>query len=159
MMLRSLFRFLGHQFIATWGVGIFAYFASSATLDTASLLGWHISARFLHWILTETPFFPVQIALGFYSGWLLARMWKHRAMVYVWIIPALILLYCLIAEPTPFSGIVSIFQRGGNPFSHFFGWGCRPQDHCLDELLITMPFYAATAYSLGGLIYFKFWDN
>ena len=32
---------------------------------------------------------------------------------------------------------------------NYFGWGCRPADHCLDQLVITLPFYSSLAYSMG----------
>jgi Na+/melibiose symporter-like transporter len=36
--------------------------------------------------------------------------------------------------------------------SHFFGWGCRLKNHCLDQLLITLPFYSSLAYSTGAFL-------
>ena len=30
--------------------------------------------------------------------------------------------------------------------------GCQLRAHCIDQLLITMPFYASAAYSLGALL-------
>ena len=34
-------------------------------------------------------------------------------------------------------------------FSRFFGWSCLPQNHCFEQVAITLPFYSASAYSLG----------
>jgi len=142
--------FLMHQFLGTWGVAVFAYFAGSSIFDLAYMFGRNYSMRSLHWILTETPFFPAQVVLGLYSGWKLNGWLKHRSMLYVWILPALILFYCLIAEPNLTSQNISVLARNENSLSHYFGWGCQPRDHCLDQLLVTMPFYAATAYSIGA---------
>lgn len=41
---------------------------------------------------------------------------------------------------------------GQSRISHYFGRGCRPADNCLDQLLITMPFYSSLAYSLGAVV-------
>jgi hypothetical protein len=40
----------------------------------------------------------------------------------------------------------------GQKFSFYFGRGCQPKDGCIDQLLITMPLYAAIAYSGGALL-------
>jgi len=49
---------------------------------------------------------------------------------------------------------VQIAQESQNPFWHYFGWGCRPKERCIDQLVITMPFYASVAYSLGARLSF-----
>jgi len=43
--------------------------------------------RFVHWILTENPFYPVQIVAALYFGWLLGRRFQHRCMLWIWIFP------------------------------------------------------------------------
>jgi hypothetical protein len=144
-----------HQLIGTWGIAFVAYFLGVSLLDLIGQLGWHPSMRYLHWILTETPYYPVQIALGLYFGVLLGRRFHHRSMVWVWILPLLILLlavdtnFALIPEWT---SVLERFGPGQSRWSHYFGWGCRPSNHCLDQLDITMPFYVAVAYSIGGLL-------
>lgn len=151
---RSVLAFVGHQFLGTWGVAFFAYYLGSSIFELLNLLGGHYSMRGLHWILTETPFFPLQITLGFYFGWALCRRLLHRSMVWVWIIPAMILCYALVAIPTLTPHTTSVLVRGSGRLSHYFGWGCQPKDGCLDQLLITMPFYVATAYSVGAWLAF-----
>jgi hypothetical protein len=146
--------FVMHQFVGTWGVALFAYYVGSAVFQLLAMINPSYSMRPLHWILTETPFFPVQIILGLYLGWLLARRLKHRQMVWVWIIPGLILGYAVIAVPNLSPVPTSVLAHSGGTFSHYFGWGCQPKDQCLDQLLVTMPFYAATAYSIGARLAF-----
>jgi len=148
--LKSVLIFVMHQLLGTWGIALFAYFLGSSVLELFGLFGRPYSMRPLHWILTETPFFPVQIALGLYSGWLLGRRLKHRSMLWVWILPGLVLSYALVAVPTLTPALTSVLDQSGGPLSHYFGWGCQPKNRCLDQLLITMPFYAAVAYSLGA---------
>lgn len=145
--------FVIHQFVGTWGIGIFAYYLGITTLELLNLVGAHLPMRPLHWILTETPFFPMQIALGFYSGWYLARRLKHESMMWVWVIPGVIVCYAVLSMTT--IQRTSVFDRFGGSFSHYFGWGCQPKDHCLDQLLLTMPFYASTAYSIGARLGLK----
>jgi hypothetical protein len=152
----SLFKgvliFLGHQLLGTFGVGALTYLASAYTF--AEIFPER-SIRPVQWILTETPFFPLQIVFGFYLGWDISRRLKHRSMLWVWIIPGWFLLYCLLAVPglhimAPPTLAAQIAQESQSPFSHYFGWGCRPKDRCIDQLIVTMPFYAAVAYSLGA---------
>jgi hypothetical protein len=151
---KSVLTFIVHQLVGTWGIAFFAYFSGSYLLELFGPFGRAHWMRSLHWILTETPFFPVQIALGLYSGWVLGRRLKHRSMMWVWVIPGLILCYAVVAmlNLSPPRTLVSLY-RGGS-LSHYFGWGCQPRDRCLDQLLITMPFYAATAYSIGARLAF-----
>jgi hypothetical protein len=151
---KPLLLFVVHQFVGTWGIAIFAYYLGSSIFEILNLIGRPLSVRSLQWILTETPFFPVQITLGVYFGWVLARRFRHRSMLWVWILPALILCYAVIAVPTLSPQETSVLVQKSGRLSHYFGWGCQPKDRCLDQLLITMPFYVATAYSIGARLAF-----
>jgi hypothetical protein len=147
--------FLVHQVISTWGVAGFAYFLTSSIFELSATLGKPLSTRSLHWILTETPYFPIQIAIGFCFGWQLWRRFNLRLMAWVWVLPFLILCYGILAGPISSPEFTSVlFQAGPKQswLSHYFGSGCRPVDHCFDQLVITMPFYASASYSLGALL-------
>jgi hypothetical protein len=111
--------------------------------------------RPLFHILTETPYFPAQIALGFWSGWFLGKRFRHRSMTYVWVLPLLVLGYAMVAIPTLSPEFTSVLTHQQSPFSHYFGWGCQPKNGCIDQLVTTMPFYAAASYSLGALLALK----
>src|SRR5208283_4378368 len=109
--------------------------------------GWAPTSHLVHRVLTANPFYPVQIATGLCFGWVLGRRWQHRAMVWVWVLPLMVLCYVFFtatalipqwAELPPSAGIQS-------RLSYYFGWGCQPYAHCLDQLLITMPFYVSVA--------------
>jgi len=141
--------FVMHQIIATEGViwltilGTFLLRGSIAQVNDA----WaHSVMRGLR--LIHTPFFPIQIVAGAYTGWCLYRRWTHRSMFWVWILPGAVLTYVVIAIPT-FSSWALTPQTG--PLSHYFGWGCQPDYRCYDQLTFTQPFYASVAYSLGAL--------
>jgi hypothetical protein len=154
-LLRSVLFFLMHQVTGTLGIGFTAPYLFAESLDVFAWFGHPVSMRWFYWILTETPFFPVQIGLGLSLGWMLARRLKQRSMQWVWILPGFFLFYCIAAVPTlgvwPARSLaMQIALESQNPFWHYFGWGCRPKDRCIDQLLITMPFYASVAYSIGA---------
>jgi hypothetical protein len=152
----SILLFVAHQVGGTFGVAVFAYLVGISIFRFVALFGIAHSTRTLHHLLTELPYFPVQIAVGLWCGWGLARRFRHRAMKYVWILPFLSLTYAVFALPggsTPEP--VSVLDARQSRFSHYFGWGCQPKDHCLDQLVTTMPFYAALAYSFGAWLAFR----
>src|SRR5580704_12814682 len=76
-------------------------------------------------------------------------------MVWVRVLPFGILCYSLLTATVLIPEWTSVLARPGvgqSWFSHYFGWGCQPAAHCLDQLLITMPFYSSPAYSLGAFL-------
>lgn len=121
-----------HQILSTVGViavaGLLTFILSSST-----------RAR---WILTETPYFPVQIALALLIGFVLPRFLRHWLMYWVWVIPFLILCVSFILTPLPLAG----------RFGRYFGWDCRPEFRCFVQLAVTLPFYTAMAYSLTSFL-------
>jgi len=152
---KSLLLFALHQFVGTWGIAFVAAFGLSELVDVLTAISpWKPSVRLVHWILTENPFYPVQIVTGLYFGWLLGRRLQHKCMLWIWIFPLAILAYAFTATPlvSPYASVLlrpdSIHAR----LSFYFGWGCQPRERCIDQLLITMPFYASVAYSLGALL-------
>jgi len=147
---KSVLIFLVHQLISTAGVLVFASFLGTLVFEILGQVGLPIQMRFVHWILTETPYFPVQIGLGFLWGCLIGFRFKDKSMVWVWIVPALVLIYVVAAVRTITPDLTSVLGQSANPFSHYFGRGCQPKNRCLDQILVTMPFYSAVAYSIGG---------
>jgi hypothetical protein len=150
--LKSTMLFLVHQVVATEGV-IWLTILGSFMLNGLIVRvyeGWSHSAgkEALRLIMTNTPFFPIQIALGAYLGWRLYRFCKHHLMFWVWILPAIALTYAVIAIPT-----LSPWSQSDetSALSHYFGWGCQAKNHCYDQLTFTQPFFSAVAYSLGAL--------
>ena len=153
--LKSLIVFAFHQVVGTWGIALLAKFSLfslfEALPDSAS---WKPSAHFLQWVLTRNPFYPVEISAGLYFGWLLGRKFQHRSMLWIWVLPLAVLCYCLAATPPLVSPWSSIFVRPSTVqarLSFYFGWGSL-RAGCIDQLLITMPFYTSVAYSLGALV-------
>jgi hypothetical protein len=153
---KAALRFLFHQVIGTWGVALLASFLASSILDIFRLLNRPYPLNLLHRVFAYTPYFPIQVGLGCYFGWLLSRrLGHHRLMVWVWIIPGLVLCYAVatrvIAEPA-FASAIFRSTAIQSSVSHYFGWDCRPKDRCFDQTLVTMPFYISVAYSLGAFL-------
>ena len=121
-----------HQITSTLGVLLLAGFVTFSTFSVSR-------AR---WILTETPYFPVQIGLAFVVGFVVQYYWRHWVMLWVWLVPLLVLLVSFILTPLPFVGRVE----------RYFGWACRPEFRCFAQLAVTLPFYAATSYSFGAFL-------
>jgi hypothetical protein len=152
---KIVLSFAVHQFIGTWGVGVTVPWLVFFAGDFLRLFGKGFPMRDSHWILTETGYFPLQIAFALFLGWLLGRDLRRRSMLWVWVIPFVILCYALAAIPTitPFL-TTSAMQAGiGQPrLWHYFASGCRAEYRCLDQVIFTMPFYASVAYSIGALL-------
>jgi uncharacterized protein (DUF2062 family) len=130
-------------------------------------LGWHFGIKTylpqVHWVLYGTPFFPTQIALALFVGWILGGSLPHRAMLWVWVLPlaALCLAFIgipLLPAPSPLSILfppindLTITQTVSLGFasrlSHFFGRGGGIQPY--DQVVATLPLYSAMGYSLGA---------
>jgi len=152
-MLRSLLWFGLHQFVGTLGTAFLAAFALVSLAETGQILHLSSSARWAYWILTETPYYPVQIALAFYLGWVIWKRFPTRSARYVWVLPLLLLVFAVTTRITlsPRSTSVLLLPRNEpSHFSHWFGWGCRPAAHCLDQLVLTLPLYVSLSYSVGA---------
>ena len=93
-------------------------------------------------MLTEIPYFPIQIALAFVMGFVLPRFLRHWLMKWIWVLPLLILCISFILTPLP---LVGRLER-------YFGWGCRPEVGCFVQLAVTLPFYTAASYSLAAFL-------
>jgi len=136
-----------HFCIAAIGVPI-----AAAVLAYSVLLPLHqffpsVGSRTVHWILTETPYFPLQIFVGLLWGFQLSRRYRHVAMFWTWSIPATAMVLLVLFTPLR-PVVVSGIEVTG--FSRFFGSSCLPQNHCFEQVAITLPFYSASAYSLGA---------
>jgi hypothetical protein len=152
---RIMLSFAAHQIIGTWGVGVTVPWLVAFGFDLLRLFGRPFLMRDSYWISTETGFFPFQIAFALFLGWLLGRDLRRRSMIWVWVLPFAILCYAVAAIPTvsPFPISPNLQSSiGQSRLWHYFGWGCRAEHRCLDQVVILMPFYAAAAYSIGALV-------
>jgi hypothetical protein len=156
--LKGVLVFVLHQLIGTWGVAVAAVPLAFISFGILHPLNPRLFvAHNAHVLLTELPYFPMQIVLGLWTGWAFSRRFHHRSMLWVWVLPFLILCYAVIAVPTlaPDLIIKSVIEQSAgsqSPLSHYFGSGCSVKNRCVDQLLITMPFYVSVSYSLGALL-------
>jgi hypothetical protein len=154
---KLLLTFLMHQFISTAGIGILVASLAASLLQMLRAIPWQYPEHAWYQVFAYRPYFPVQTVTGLYFGWLLGRRLGHRAMIWVWILPALFLCYAVIAIPTLTPETTSSLLWSGTAQSwltHYFGWGCRMKDRCFDQVLVTQPFYTATAYAVGARLAF-----
>ncbi len=152
-LIKSTLTFALHQFIGMYGIPHTAPLVFSLAFKLLSLFGRSYPQRTFYSLVSERPYFPVQIIFGLILGWLVGRALRHRSMLWVWVIPFAILCYSLVTATVLIP--TSVLARPGviqSRFSHYFGSGCRPAEHCLDQLLITMPFYSSLAYFIGAVL-------
>jgi hypothetical protein len=126
---KSAFTFALHQFIGLYGISFTAPVVFSLGFKVLYLFGRHYTTRDFHFILSETPYFPVQIAFALVLGWLLGRSLRHRSMLWVWILPLAILCFAFVTTPMEQTSVLAKQFLGQTRLSHFFGWGCRPAAH------------------------------
>jgi hypothetical protein len=144
-----------HQFIGMYGIPYTAPLVFSLAFKFLFLFGHIYPRKTFYSTVSELPYFPVQIIFALILGWLLGRALRHRLMVWVWVLPFAILGYSVLTATVVIPDWTSVLARPGvgqSWFSHYFGWGCQPAAHCLDQLLITMPFYSSLAYSMGAFL-------
>ena len=150
---RAVAAFAIHQVIATFGVLAAAPWILVLTSYLTRLFGRPLYMWKLHAILTETPYYPVQISLALLIGFTLGGLLAHRSMTWVWILPTAVLGAAMLWFLGHGQNIVwaSPVISSTSIWSHYFGWGCQPKQRCIDRLIFTAPFYCAVAYSLGAL--------
>lgn len=119
-----------HQVLSTIGIIVLAAFGVFSIAPPAQA----------HRILTGSPYFPAQVALALLTGLILPHGIRHWAMHWVWILPFLIVCVSFALTPLPVAG----------RFEYYFGWGCRPELRCFNQLAVTLPFYTSAAYSLAA---------
>lgn len=114
----KVLRFILHLAVGTLGVVILAAFSAFSATEALHLFFSTIGSRTASWILTETPYFPVQIATGLLLGFQIGRRYGHRVMLWVWVVPAL-----LIALAIRFAPLHPVVVSGAEISSrqHFFG--------------------------------------
>ena len=101
---------------------------------------------------------------GLCVGFINAK-YKHKAALFVWIVPTVVLMYHLFAFPTAvfqdhWSSAFRYYFAGGFQISEFYSYrdlftkiaGSADLRRGLAQLNSTGPFYAAIGYSLAALL-------
>jgi hypothetical protein len=133
-------RFVIHLIVSTFGVAVAAAVLTYAVVLPLHLFFPSLGPRTAGWILTETPYFPVQIVIGLLWGFEIARRHWHPVMLWTWIAPGLVIAFFILfvnLPPVVVSG-VEITKT-----EHFFGWSCLPQNRCVEQVPLTLLLYAA----------------
>jgi hypothetical protein len=144
-------EFIAHQIFCPYGLLVLSAFL---TITAAALLHiWYKAAtvHWAHWILTETPYYPVQISMALVAGFVIGSFRRIPFARWMWVLPLMILVGAILFEP------ISIFE---SRLDHFFGWGGVPRFHSPqgDELVFTLPFYISATYSATAFIVRR-WDE
>lgn len=157
--------FLFHQSLGSWGAIVAAPWVLLFLGESALRFGWRTYISQTQWVVYGTPYFPAHVAIAVVIGWGLSGTFRHRCMLWIWILPLMTLSLAVIRFPLTvspnFRFIVyppisqpAIAQYAHVAFSarlsHFFGWGHGFQPY--DQALTTLPFYCAVAYSFGALL-------
>lgn len=141
-----------HQVIATVGVMVATPVLLALLATALRPLGLTLRMREFHELLTGTSYFPLQVAVAVSVGWLLGRHAWHRSMLWVWGLPLVVLFLVFVTNHHVVDLEPTSSALAQTRLSHFFGTGCRPQNHCFDQIVTTLPFYSAAAYSLGAAL-------
>jgi hypothetical protein len=121
------------------------------------------------WLLYGTPYFPAHVAIALFLGWVLGGTLRARSMLWVWVLPLLTLFSVIISFPRtlappsvslipfivlyPFQHVTPLVNPNADfafRLRYYFGWGHGFQP--VDQVLATVPFYSAAAYSLAALL-------
>src|SRR6266567_2943621 len=94
-LMKSTLTFALHQFIGMYGIPFTAPLVFSLAFKFLFLFGHSYPRKTFYSIVSETPYFPVQIIFALLLGCLLGRALRHRSMVWVWLLPFAILCYSL----------------------------------------------------------------
>ena len=126
--------FVLHLLIGTVGT-LLATGVLSAILSV--VLGSRVAS-----ILSFGPFFLLPLASGITVGYVFARVLPSRWAMWVWTVPAFLMIINMIGMLT------SSYERGSIWTNEF---GPHSQcTACLDEELLTAPFVGCLAYALGA---------
>ena len=147
-----------HQVLATLGVVLWAGVVISVALSIPRFWGYSFVLSDIRKVLQATPYYPAEVVVGFVWGWLVWRQFQHRAMLWVWVFPLVALILGIADDLTRTSelypGFVGLDFR--ITLARFFGPSCRLEDHCFDQIGMTMPFYAAVSYAIGAWFALRF---
>ena len=147
--------FIVHQLVSTYGICISARTLIDAQFRAIRHVAPSLEISYWYWTLTGPPVFLAQVLFALALGWLVGRRFQHRTMLWVWVAPTAFLCYALAAIPTLTPNVLPLMLQSGagqSAFFHYFGTGCRQQDFCFDQILVTLPFYTSVAYSGGALL-------
>src|SRR5258708_23989207 len=103
MRTKSVFIFAAHQIVGTWGIGFLAALGLTSLFDAIpDSVSWKPSMRLAYWLLTETPFYPVQIVAGLFFCLVVFPRLPPKNISLVFVLPPPAPLFFLAVVPTLF---------------------------------------------------------
>ena len=102
-----------HQFIGMYGIPVTAPFVFGLGFKFLLVFGHSYPRKSFYSMVSETPYFPVQITFALLLGWLLGRALRHRSMVWVWVLPFAILWYSILTATVLIPEWTSVLARPG----------------------------------------------
>ena len=145
--------FLTHQFIAPFSIVFVALAFTDVVLVFPRITGHGLFAVRLRHAITQGPFFPIHILFAIVLGWYLSHLFRNSEMLWIWIIPFAAMCYLVATNTSALAGLpVYAPKAGQTAWSHYFGWGCRPDNACPDQNSTTLLFYVCVSYSIGAVL-------
>ncbi len=95
---KSVLTFGLYQFIGMYGIPFTAPIVFSLGFKFLLLLGHSYPRKTFYSIVSESPYFPIQIIFAVILGWLLGRVFRLRSMAWIWVLPLAILCYSVAAR-------------------------------------------------------------
>ncbi len=157
--------FLVHQSLAAWGPILVAPWVLTLLAPLVWRFGWRFDFSQAQWVLYGTPYYPAQLGLALFAGWIIGGTLQHRQMLWVWVLPLLSIISVIVGVPLGFAapmefavyppiGHLTIAEHARLPLAsrlvYLFGWGAGIQPFV--QVAVTLPFYSAAAYSVGALL-------
>jgi hypothetical protein len=96
-------------------------------------------------VLVDSPYFLAPITAAFVLGLFSNRVWKTNAGIWVWLFPAVFLVWNVFSWKSSTSR-----SNLADAWANYFGSDCDGSE-CLYEVLVTAPFYTSVAYSVGSI--------
>ncbi len=92
---RAISTYIAHQVMSTYGSMFLAAFGTYSLAELLSVLHVQVPSHLVSRLLTETHFYPIQIASSLLIGLWMARRLPNPRAAYSWVLPLLLLSYCM----------------------------------------------------------------
>jgi hypothetical protein len=134
-------------------VGIIHLVTDPIGVSVITALSWYATEELLHlfvasfthrkaaYLLLEVPGYPLQFIESLYLGFLIARRLGGKPSIFTWMLPAGLLIWLWLFEPSRHSSFFEHFSSNGR---------CGLNDGCFQKALATLWLVSSTAYSLGA---------
>jgi hypothetical protein len=157
-------QFVGHTVVAVLVVGVCSLKVSALAYHPSIGIGSSL------WLgqFQSKYLLVFEASLGAAFGWGNSLIFQHKTARWVWTFPTIYLVFRLLFWHDPAASALVPEHHWIAAVSHFFGNACsfaasiqelryRGGQICLDQLLVTAPFYSSIAYSLSTVAQQQQW--